>query len=253
MLVIFSLEACGSIKVVNQDQTTVNATLPASTVRIGTDATFPPFEIYDMNKKAAGGYDIDLMNALAAKTGLDVVIYDVEMNQLLAGLARCQYDLGISGISATDELKNYMKFSDPYYSTGEVVVVKEGNISVNGREDLTGKTVGAKAGTPGVLEIAKIPQAQLQVYNSYDLAFQELITGDIEAIVTDLPRALNYAKIKANNLKVVGEGFGSVQYGIAVCKDRADLLKKINTGLAELEADGTLAKIAKKWAVNNLQ
>jgi len=253
LLVIFFLEACSSSSALKRAPASVNATLPPSTIRIGTDARFPPFEIFDMNKQVVAGFDIDLMNAIAAKTGLEVVINNVDLDQLLTGILRCQYDLGISGISTTDELKQLMNFSEPYYSTRQVVVVKKGNITINGRDQLVGMTVGAKAGSPGALEIAEIPQAQLQEYTSYDLAFQNLIIGDIEAIIVELPRALSYVKIKANNLKIVGEEFGSVQYGIAICKNRADLLKKVNDGLAALEADGTLEKLKQKWAINDRQ
>ena len=253
LLAFFFLEACNTIGALKQTATRVNGTLPPSIIRIGTDARFPPFETFDMNMQIATGFDIDLINAIAAKTGLEVVIYNVDLNQLLTGLSRCQYDLGISGISATDELKQYMNFSDPYYSTGQVVVVKKGNITINGRDQLPGMTVGVKSGSPGALEIARIPQAQSQVYNSYDLAFNDLITGDIEAIIAELPRALSYVKINANNLKIVGEEFGSVQYGIAICKNRSDLLKKVNDGLAAIEADGTLEELVKKWGINNLQ
>ncbi len=78
-----------------------------------------------------------------------------------------------------------------------------------------------------------------------------MISGSIDAIIADKPRALSYMRIKPNNLKTVGDEFGTVQYGIAVCKDRAELLQQINSGLKAIAADGTLDRITQKWINKN--
>jgi len=222
-------------------------TTPTTKIRIGTDAVFPPYEFLDMNKKVWAGFDIDLMNAIASRSGLEVEFVNAKLNHLLGFVASCQLDGGISAIIITDELKGQMNFSDPYITVGQVVVVKKGNITITGRDQLSGMTVGSWQGSSSTPEIMQIPGAQLKMYDSYDLAFLDLIAGYIDAVIADLPRALSFVNIKANNLKIVGNEFASVGYGIAICKNQADLAKKVNDGLIAVKADGTLDKLAKKW------
>jgi ABC-type amino acid transport substrate-binding protein len=222
-------------------------------IKIGTDATLAPFETLEMSNNTLGGFDIELIKAVAGKAGLDIVFFNVPSNIVLAGVAQCRYDLGISTIPITDQLSQYMLFSTPYYSAGHVVVVKKGNIFISGREKLAGMTVGVANGSTAATEILNIPGAIAKVYDNSSLAFQDLINGYIDAVIEDLPHALGYVNIKANNLKIVGEAFAEVQFGIAVCKKRPDLLQKINDGLAAIDSEGVSAKLAKKWNLYNGQ
>jgi ABC-type amino acid transport substrate-binding protein len=224
-----------------------DAALPLTKVRIGVDATFPPFESFDRNKKESTGFDVELMRAIAAREGLDVEFANVEKNRLLTGVLNCEYDAGISAISMTDELKQQIVFSEPYLSVGQVVVVKKGNITITGRDLLSGMTVAVQLGSPVVAEMQSIPDVQLLAYPSIDAAFTDLIAGYIDAVVAGKPRAQSYVNIPANNLKIVGEEFGGEDYGIAVCNTNAELAAKINAGLGAVKADGTLDKLAQQW------
>lgn len=221
----------------------------ATKIKIGTDATFPPFELVDEKTKEITGFDVDLMKAVAAKAGIEVEFINVGFDPLLAGIAQCQYDGGIAAITITDERKQQMSFSDPYFDAGQVVVVKKDNTDIQGRANLSGKTVGSQIGTTGAIEIEKIAGAKLKTYDSFDLAFQDLINGQIDAVVADNPLALGYVGKNAAKLKVVGEMFTSESYGIAVCNKKADLVTKLNQGIAAVKADGTLQKLIDKWIV----
>lgn len=218
-------------------------------IRIGTDATFPPFELVDETTKELTGFDVDLMKAVAAKAGLEVEFTNVGFDPLLAGIAQCQYDGGIAAITITDERKQQMSFSDPYFDAGQVVIVKQNNTDIQGKANLSGKTVGSQIGTTGAIEVGKIEGAKLKTYDSFDLAFQDLINGQIDAVIADNPLALGYVGKNAAKLKIVGEMFTSESYGIAVCNKKADLVQKLNQGIAAVKADGTLDKLIQKWIV----
>ncbi len=224
------------------------ATSPTK-IKIGTDATFPPFELVDEQTKELTGFDVDLMKAVAQKVGLEVEFINLGFDPLLAGIAQCQYDGGIAAITITDERKQQMLFSDPYFDAGQVVVVKKDNTDIQGRANLSGKTVGSQIGTTGAIETAKIPGAKLKTYDSFDLAFQDLINGQIDAVIADNPLALGYVGKNADKLKIVGEMFTSESYGIAVCNKQADLVQKLNQGIAAVKQDGTLDKLIQKWMV----
>jgi polar amino acid transport system substrate-binding protein len=219
-------------------------------VVIGSDASYPPFESMDYDNRKMVGLDVDLMNAIAARVGLDVEYTNVTYNQLLGGIAQCQYDGGISAITISDELKQQMNFSDPYYNSSLVVVVKKGNVTIAGPDRLAGMTVGSRSGTPGETEIQKIQGAQYNPYDNFDLAYEDLIAGMLDAVVSDKAMALSYVNIKAANLKVVGDEFAVENYGIAVCNKNAELLNRVNLGLASVKADGTLDRLFEKWITN---
>lgn len=219
----------------------------AAKIKIGTDAAFPPFELVDEKTKELTGFDVDLMKAVAAKVGIEVEFINVGFDPLLAGIAQCQYDGGIAAITITDERKQQMLFSDPYFDAGQVVVVKKDNADIQGKANLSGKTVGSQIGTTGAIETEKIAGAKLKTYDTFDLAFQDLINGQIDAVIADNPLALGYVGKNADKLKIVGEMFTSESYGIAVCNKKADLVQKLNQGIAAVKADGTLDKLIQKW------
>ena len=219
-------------------------------IQIGTDATFSPFETIDMTSKELSGFDIELMKAIAAREGFKVNFSNVVYIPLMRGIAQCQYDGGISAIAIIDQLKQQVSFSDPYLTFGQVVVVKKGNLTITGRDQLPDMAVGSQRGSASALEIQKIPGVHLMIYDSFNLAFQDLVNGYIDAVVAGSPRAQSYANIKSNNLKIVGGEFASESYGIAICNQRADLVKKINEGLKAIKADGTLDRLTDKWLKN---
>ncbi len=221
--------------------------LAASVIKIGSDASLAPFETRDMSTNALGGFDIELMRAVAKVASLEIIFFNVPSNQVLTGVAQCRYDLGISAIPIRDELKPYMLISEPYYNTGLVVVVKKGNLVISGPDKMSGMTVGVAAGSNAATEILKIPGAQAKIYDFSLLAFGDLINGYIDAAIEDVPHAQSYVNIQANKLMIVGDEFSDVQYGIVVCIKRPDLLKKINAGLEAIQAGGTLDKLGKKW------
>ena len=224
-----------------------NAGFQSQKIRVGVDARLRSFEMLDPNENDFAGFDIELMQAIASKAGLDVEFVNVGFDQLITFIGRCQLDIGISAIAITDELKQQVNFSSPYLTTGHVVVVKKGNLTITGRDKLSDMTVGTQAGTLSEIETRKIVAAQVKAYPNFQLAFRVLTAGYIDAVIADKPHALSYVNIKPNNLKIVGDEFGSVNYGIALCKTRVDLTETINTALVAVKADGTLNSLKQKW------
>jgi ABC-type amino acid transport substrate-binding protein len=216
-------------------------------IRVGTDATWPPFEQVNEQTKAIEGFDIDLMKAIAEKGGFEVEFVNVGFDPLLAGMAQCSYDAAISAITITDERQKSMLFSDPYFAAGQIVTVRADNTDITSKDNLSGKKVGAQIGTTGVLEAQKISGATVKTYDTVDLAFQDLANGQIDAVIADNPLALGFIGKSNGKLKSVGEVFTNEQYGIAVCNKNTDLVTKINKGLAEVKSSGQLNELATKW------
>ena len=216
-------------------------------VRVATDATFPPFELVDETSKDLTGFDVELMNAVAAKANLEVEWTNVGFDSLLAGISECTYDLAIAAITITDERKATMDFTDPYINAGQIVTVRKETTDIAGKDDLTGKKLGAQIGTTGAIEAGNIAGAEVKTYNSYDQAFLDLANGQIDAVIADYPTTLAFLAVNPDKLMTVGSVFTDENYGIAVCKKKTDLAGPINAALKALKDDGTIKKLEDKW------
>ncbi|MCJ7743436.1 MAG: basic amino acid ABC transporter substrate-binding protein [Dehalococcoidales bacterium] len=215
-------------------------------IRVATDATWPPFEYVSEQTKQVEGFDIDVMNAIAEKENLDIEFVNVGFDPLLAGMAQGTYDAAISSITITEERKKVMLFSDPYFAAGQIVTVRKDDTSITGKDTLTGK-VGAQLGTTGAMEVEKIKTATLKTYDDIGLAFQDLMNGQINAVVCDNPVALEYVGKNPDKLKTAGDIFTDEHYGIAVAKGNTELLAKINAGIEAIKSEGLLEQFSKKW------
>jgi ABC-type amino acid transport substrate-binding protein len=216
-------------------------------VRVASDAAYPPFETVDEATKELVGFDIDLFNVIAEKAGLEVEYVNIGFDPLLAGMAQCQYDAAISAITITEERKANMTFSDPYFQAGQSITVSFNNDAITSEADLKGKTIGTQLGTTGDILAKKVEGATVKAYDSVDLAFQDLINGQVEAVVADNVPSEGFVGQNPTKIKVVGGLLTSEDYGISVCKTKTDLLAKINKALAEVKAEGTIEKLNDKW------
>lgn len=213
---------------------------------VATDAAFPPFEFVDENKDIVG-FDIDLINAIAEEADLDIKIQSVAWDPLLAGMADCQYDMAISAITITADRAEQFSFSDPYINAGQIIAVQADNDMVTSTDDLVGATIGAQLGTTGAMEIEAIPDATLKTYDTYELAFLDLMNGQIDAVIADYPTAVAFVNMNSDDLKVVGEVFTDEYYGIAFCKGNDELISQVNAALATLQAEGLIDELVNTW------
>ena len=216
-------------------------------VRVATDAAWPPFEYVDEQTKEIAGFDIELMKAIAEKGGFEVEFINVSWDPLLAGMAQCQYDASISAMTITEERKQSFNFSEPYFAAGQIVTVRVDNTDITGKDTLSGKTVGAQIGTTGAIETENIAGATLKTYDDIGLAFQDLMNGQIDAVVADNPLALGYVGENPDKLKTAGDVFTDEYYGVAVCKTNTELLDMINKGLAAVQEEGLVDELIAKW------
>lgn len=229
---------------------TPTPTVSGPKIRVGVDASLPPFEFEGSAPDEVVGFDVDLIKEIAARAGLQIELVKVGYNTLMPFVVRCDLDAGISAIPAADWAGQPVDFSDPYYSTGLVVLVKQGNITLTGREALAGMQVGTQAGSLGQTILTQDRSIQSLTYDNYYLAVQQLAGGHIDAVLADRPRAQSFVDVKRNDLKIVGDDFGQVDYAIATCRQKPELNKQINAGLAQVKEDGTLEKLARQWKVD---
>lgn len=217
---------------------------------IATDAQFPPMEFVDDSKQIVG-FDIDLMNAIAAAQGFQVEFKNTAWDGIFAGLEGGAYDAIMSAVTITDERKQKYDFSDPYVNAGQIVVVRGDDTAVTGPDSLGGKTVGAQIGTTGAFAIQKIAGATLKEYDSIDLAMLDLANKNIDAVVVDTPVAADYVLNSVTfkgKLKMVGKAFTDEYYGVVVRKgDPTGLTALFNAGLKAVKDSGKYDAIYTQW------
>ncbi|MDD5702719.1 MAG: basic amino acid ABC transporter substrate-binding protein [Dehalococcoidales bacterium] len=244
------LAACGTSTPTTSAAPATSAapTTPAAATKllVATDATWPPFEFVNEQSKEIEGMDIDIMKAIAEKADLEIEFVNVAWDPLLAGMAQGMYDAAISSITITEDRAKEMLFSNPYFAAGQLVVVQINNTTITGKDTLSGQ-VGVQLGTTGDIEVQKIDGATTKPYDDIGLAFQDLMNGQINAVVCDNPVALLYVGKNTDKIKAAGEVFTDESYGIAVAKGKEDILEKINAGLKAVKDEGLIEEYAAKW------
>lgn len=220
----------------------------AKTLKVGTNADFAPFEFQGEGSDEYQGFDMDIIRAVGKEMGVNVEINNIAFDGLIPALQSGNIDIAISGMSITDERKQQVTFSDPYYDSGLTAMVKADNNDINSFADLNGKKIAVQIGTTGAEEAKKIPNAQVKEMNSSADTFLELKAGNVDAVLNDKP-VNDYYMVKNSDstVKRVGEKLTSESYGIALKKDNTELAAKINAAIQKLKENGQYNEIYKKW------
>lgn len=226
------------------------APAPAKVLVVGTDAAYAPFESQN-EKGEIVGFDIEVVSAVAKKAGLEVKFVNTPWEGIFKTLDQGDRDLLVSSITITDERRQTMDFSQPYFEARQLIAVKSDS-PVAKFDDIKTLKVGVQNGTTGDEVVGKLlgkSSTAIKRFESTPLALKELEAGGVQAVVADNGVVAHYlANNAAGGFKTVSDaGFPSEQYGIAVKKGNAELLAKIDKGLADIKADGTYAKISNKW------
>ena len=228
---------------------TVTAFAAPKSIKVATDATWPPMEMVDANKQIVG-YDIDFINAVAKEAGVAVEYKNTAWDGIFAGLDSGQYDAIISSVTITDERKAKYDFTDAYTSIGQILVVPKTDKTSKTIADLKGKKVGSQIGTTGAMEVKKVDGVESKTYDEIGLAFEDMSAGRISGVVCDEPVAAHFALQKKEykeKFKIVGKAFTKEGYGIVVKKGNTELVDLLNKGIKAVKAKKLDTKIHTKW------
>ncbi len=220
----------------------------AQTYVVGTSADFPPFEYIEDGEFV--GFDMDLMRAIADEMDFEIEFRDISFDSLIPGLRTGTIDIVIAAMTITEERKQAVSFSDPYYVANQSVIVKEGL-----DRDLTvlfgDNRIGAQTGTTGDLWVTErlydqgILTGQVVRYETFDLAIEDLVNENVEALVLDRPVAERF--VEDRPLILVGEIITHEEYGIAVDRGNEELLQKLNEGLQRVIDSGRMGELIDKY------
>lgn len=217
-------------------------------LRVGTEPTFAPFEFQKEGSKEYTGFDMDLARAIGKQMGYKVEIQNMGFDALIPALNAGNIDMVAAGMSITEERQKAVTFSDPYYTSGLIVMVNKDNTEVKSVKDLEGKRIAVQIGTTGENKARSVKDAKVTAYNTNTEAALELQNKGVDAVINDSPVVGYYLAQGGNKTAMtVGDVMEAEQYGLAVKKGNDKLAGEINKALAELKKNGEYDKIYKTW------
>ncbi len=213
-------------------------------LKMATNAAFPPYEYYE--NETIVGIDAEIAAAIAEKLDMELVIEDMEFGSIITAVQSGKVDMGMAGMTVTEDRLVNVNFSTPYTTASQVIIVTEDS-AITGAGDLADKSVGVQESTTGDIYISdEFPDADVQRYSKGVEAVQALIQGKVDAVVIDSEPAKVFVD-QNEGLKILPEAYTVEDYAIAVSKENEELLEKINKALAELTEDGTVQSIIDKY------
>ena len=217
-------------------------------LRVGTEATFAPFEFMEQGSDEPTGYDIDIIKAIGAAEGFKVEVVNMPFDGLIPAMLTSQIDAAIAGITITPERAKKVNFSDPYYNSGLSAVILASNTDKYKKiSDLSSSRICVQIGTTGAKNAQRI-SGKVGAFNTVPEAFMELKAKGCEAVMNDRPVNLYFlSKMHSDEYVEIPEILDGEQYGIAVGKNNPEVLEAINSGFKKIRENGTFAEIHKKW------
>lgn len=220
---------------------------------MATEATFPPYEYYDGD--AIVGIDVEIAQAIADKLGLELQVTDIAFDSIIPGVQSGKYDLGLAGMTVTDERLEQVNFSDSYATGVQVVIVKEGG-KVTSVDDLfadgASNVIGTQTGTTGFLyatwDIQDAGLGEVKSFAKTTDAVEALKNGQVDCVILDNePAKALVAANEGAGLSILDTEYAVEDYAAAISKDNTALLEAVNGALKELIADGTVQSILDKY------
>lgn len=236
ILAVSALSSCG--KKVEEE---ANPDLP--TLTMATNAEFKPFEYLEGEEIV--GADIDMANAIAEYLGYNLEITNIDFDAALTGAATGKYDMAVAGITATEERRKSMNFSNNYFKASQSIIVTADS-EIKGKDDLDGKVIACQEGTTGEQYLLD-EGYEIQSFKTAPEAVSALKAGKADAVIVDNAVAKALSAEQNGATVVLDEALTEEAYAIALQLGNDELTEKINTALEALEADGTLAKIFEKY------
>lgn len=236
-MMVLTLAGCGS-----KDKA-------SNTIVFGTNAEFPPFEFISANGVIGeyDGIDMALAKKIGEEIGMTAEIENIEFDSLLIALQNGQLDAVIAGMTVTDERKESVDFTTPYYKATQVMIVREDS-DIAKASDMEGKVISVVQGYTGETCVQDLG-FEYEAFKKGTECVMELANGKCDVVVIDSATAQKYVSDNPG-LKIVEDdsAFASEEYAIAVKKGNTELLNKINAAVEKFLADGTVSELGVKYS-----
>lgn len=215
---------------------------------IGMDATYPPFEFKD-EKGRFSGVSVAMGQEIAKKLGKPVEFRNMDFDGLIPALQTGQIDLIISSLTASEQRRKSIDFSDPYVKTGLSILVAKDS-TVQSAEDLKapGRRLTVRVATTGEQWCREhIPEARLVALNTDAACVLEVVNGTVDAWVYDQISVMNYHAKHPERTRALLAPLREEVWAVGLKKGREDLKATVNEVIAQMKKDGAFAKLADQF------
>lgn len=242
ILSVACLAACGSSSSANTSSAADSSA--KETLTMVTNAEFPPYEYYEGDNVV--GIDAEIAQLIADKLGMDLEIVDVAFESIVPGVQAGKYDMGMAGMTVSEERLESVNFSSSYATGVQVVIVKEDG-PIASLDDISGKMIGVQTNTTGdIYASGDYGDEYVTRYDNGALAVEGLKSGKVDCVIIDNEPAKAY--VAANEgLKILDTEYTVEDYAICFAKENTELQEKVNGALEALIADGSVQKIIDKY------
>ena len=244
---VFALAGCSSNSDSQSEDTNKKLTL-------ATSADFPPYESIDDDGNYVG-IDIEVATAVAEKLGMELEVVNMDFNSIVSSVASGKYDIGMAGLTVTEDRLESVDFTDPYANGVQVVIVPE-NSPITSVDDLYAEgadyTVGVQLSTTGDIYFSGdiedgLTTCSISQFKVATDAILALTTGKVDCVIIDNEPAKKFVE-QNEGIKILDTEYANEDYAICVSKDnKTGLRDSINTALAELKEEGKLKEIVDKY------
>ncbi|WP_435742214.1 amino acid ABC transporter substrate-binding protein [Nocardioides sp. SYSU DS0663] len=216
-------------------------------ITVGTEGTYRPFTFHEGGSGDLTGYDVEVMEAVAEELGVEVEFEETQWDAIFAGLQAGRFDVIANQVSITPEREEEYAFSQPYTVSPGVVVVNEGDDSIDSFDDLAGKTT-AQSLTSNWYELAKESGADIENVEGWAQAVTLLQQGRVDATINDKLTFLDWEQTEGDTgLEIAAETEDEARNAFAFRQGSDELVAAVDEALETLREDGTLAEISEKY------
>ena len=245
-IMLFALAACGGNNTTDGNATDGNATDgdAKAVLTMATNAEFPPYEYYQGDKVV--GIDAEVAALIADKLGMELEIVDIAFDSIIPGVQSGKYDMGMAGLTVTEDRLEKVDFSTSYATGVQSVIVKEDG-DIKSLDDISGKKIGVQTTTTGdIYATDDYGEEFVTRYDNGAAAVQALIAGKVDCVIIDNEPAKSY--VAANEgLKILDTSYTVEDYAICFAKNNTELKDKVDAALKDLIADGSVQAVVNKY------
>ena len=217
--------------------------------KVGIEGAYPPFNTKDQSGKVVG-VDSDIAMALCAKMKAECEVVTSDWDGIIPALNAKKYDFIVSSLSITEDRKQAVDFTDPYYSNKQQFVAKKGVEFKTDIDSLKSKQLGTQRSTQAATWLEDNVGGDLKLYDTQENAYLDLSSGRVDGLLADKYAIYGWLKDDpaGKDYEFKGKPINEDdKVGIALRKGESDLRTKLNLALKEIKEDGTYKKINDKY------
>ncbi|SER13882.1 ABC transporter permease subunit [Microlunatus flavus] len=216
-------------------------------LRVGTEGTYAPFTYHDPANNQLTGYDVEAIEAVAAKLGVRTEFVEAPFDSIFASLQAERFDLVANQVTKNPQRDATYALSDTYTVSDGVIVTRADDGSITSLADLKGKTT-AQSSTSNWAQVAKDAGAKVEAVEGFTQGVTLVKQGRVDATVNDNLAVAEYTKTTGDtSVKIAAKTGDTSEQVFAMRKADVSLRDAVNTALAQVKQDGQLTQISEKY------